>query len=434
MKIFLQSSLVNPHKKVPFEEVGNWTTIEYHHHMIVTALVLAQQAVAPIQNLDDYLKLDTGKPSWSLGPKSSQFVELRLTSLTWQGDQWHHEIVIAGSKINSDVVILNLTGDRMESTMDDFTALFSKQTRLPVVTVYGVPNQPVFGVREDELVSIGYTKFFSTQDNTWPLLLPMTKSALRAMDAIQEWSKGKIKKFIVTGTSKRGATSWLVASTGDKRIVGIVPMVADTMMDFTRQLETCKKEWGYLSPIIPEFKTFNPIPFFKSPRGVQLSKLQDPYFQLSKVKVPALIINATNDQFTVIDSTKLYWDDIKSPKIFKMIPNETHFFAIPNARHGGYSRAASIDAMNAVRFFADCLTGTDKLGLPNIEDKSDPRRRGTRTWGVAGETAWVQESKWSPNIPSSSAPFTATFEDVTYTSNGYSASFSSLVTTKRQQK
>lgn len=402
--------------------------------MIAGLLLLTQVATAPIKSLEDYLKLDTGKPSWSVGPSSRDLSEIRLNGLTWQGDLWRHEIVIAGAKLNSDVAILNLTGDRMANTMDDFTVLFSKTCRLPVVTVYGVPNQPIFGLREDELVGYGFKQFFMTKDNTWPLLLPMTKSAIQAMDAVQEWSKGRIKKFIVTGTSKRGATSWLVASTGDARVIGIVPTVADLMMDMTSQLKYEKATWGFYTPVIPEFKTLDPVPIFGLPRGKEMMALTDPYFVIPKVKVPVLVVTGTSDQVTVVDSTKLYWDQIKAPKLFKAIPNASHFFAIPNALHDGYSLSQSLDMMRSVRFFADCLSGADKLGLPNLDNRNDTRRGPERTWSVTAESAWLNDSVWQPRNAPTDAKFTASFTEVMFKGNGYSASFTNQINMKLAPK
>ncbi len=397
-----------------------------------TAMMLVIQAQASINSLEDYLKLDTGKPIWSVGPSTKDLSELRLTSLTWQGNQWRHEIVIAGSKLNSDVAILNLTGDRMENRMDDFTRMFSQTCHLPVVTVYGVPNQPLFGLREDELMARAMVKFFTTQDNTWHPLLPMAKSAVLAMDAIQAWSKGRINKFIVTGTSKRGATSWLTAETGDPRVIGIAPTVADLMMDMTRQLETQRAEWGHFSPMMPDMQQMDPLPFFKAARGKQMFGLADPYFSLSKVKVPVLVIGGTNDVFCTVDATKLYWDAIKVPKLFKIIPNATHFFAIPNAMVDGYSKEMSLDAMRSIRYFADCITGKDKQGLPSVANLSDSRRRGTKTWSVGAETPWVQESRWQAGPPPETAKFTASFEEVNFEGDGYTASFTTLVSVKKR--
>ncbi|MCE9559948.1 MAG: PhoPQ-activated pathogenicity-related family protein [Armatimonadetes bacterium] len=385
------------------------------------------QASAQVNSLSDYLKLDTGKPTWSVGPSNKDLSELRVNSLTWQGDQWRHEVVVGGAKLDSDTVILNLTGDRLENKMDRFTVLFSKTCKLPVATVYGVPNQPAFGLREDQLISQGMRKFFTTNDNTWPLQLPMTKSAIAAMDALGEWSKGKFKKFIVTGTSKRGATSWLVACSGDKRVIGIAPVVADVMADMAAQLEAQKAAWGQYTPMIPEFSTFDPVPLFKAPRGRQMMSMIDPGLMLDKVEVPVLSISATNDKFSIVNSTGLYWDRVKSPKLYKCVPNAPHFFSIPNALIDGYSEAQSLDAMRSIRFFAECLSGKSAGGLPDLANPSDPRRRKTHTWSVGAETQWFQESNWKQGQPPTAANCVASFKDVEYEANGYRASFSSQV-------
>ena len=54
--------------------------------MIAACSLFLQVAAKPLKSLDEYLKLDTGKPSWTVGPKSTGLIELRLNGLTWQGD------------------------------------------------------------------------------------------------------------------------------------------------------------------------------------------------------------------------------------------------------------------------------------------------------------------------------------------------------------
>src|SRR5882724_8835661 len=89
-------------------------------------------------------------------------------------------------------------------------------------------------------------QYMKTGDDTWPALLPMVKSAVRAMDSVQAYAKHehqqKIEKFVVAGASKRGWTTWLTGAV-DPRVTAIAPMVID-MLNMKVQTQWAQKVYG----------------------------------------------------------------------------------------------------------------------------------------------------------------------------------------------
>src|SRR5262249_44519021 len=117
---------------------------------------------------------------------------------------------------------------------------FATTSHTVVASLHQVPNQPLVfngdgkGRKEDDLIAYCQIKFMDTGDPTWLLRLPMVKSAVRAMDAVTELMAGDeggktpVKKFVVSGGSKRGWTTWLTG-VADPRVVAIVPIVIDVV-------------------------------------------------------------------------------------------------------------------------------------------------------------------------------------------------------------
>ena len=108
------------------------------------------------------------------------------------------------------------------------------KTNMAIVAIlWQVPNQPLYDdLTEDALISYTLHNYLNDIDLTWPLLFPMTKSAVRAMDVVQHFSKKEIKRkidhFVVSGASKRGWTTWLTGA-NDSRVKAIAPMVIDVL-------------------------------------------------------------------------------------------------------------------------------------------------------------------------------------------------------------
>ncbi len=183
--------------------------------LAISLTPVASAALA--QDLAQYVNVDDGAYKWEKISQNdfkdgSVIYELKLTSQVWQGITWQHTLqIIKPKRIQKTptLVLLLVVGSGKGEKELRYGELISNRIGAPVAILHDVPNQPLFGgLREDDLIAYTFAKFLETNDNTWPLLLPMTKSVVKAMDAVEEFMGGKlnipVSGFVVTGASKRG--------------------------------------------------------------------------------------------------------------------------------------------------------------------------------------------------------------------------------------
>jgi len=197
-------------------------------------------AVTPRNALENYLANDAVTFKWDLIATDSdsgvEVADLMLTSQEWRGITWkHHLTVMVPDNLEFHDALLFITGGRLENQEpepadpdDDLRKGLLQvclKNRAVVAILRQVPNQPLFnGLYEDALISYTLHQFQETGDFSWPLLFPMTMSAHRAMDAVQEFCRAdkhlEVSGFLVSGASKRGWTSWLTGAS-DSRVKAI---------------------------------------------------------------------------------------------------------------------------------------------------------------------------------------------------------------------
>ena len=187
----------------------------------------AQQTTAPVPptELREYVKRPEPDYAWKklTAVETPQAVvhTLEINSQKWQGIVWQHGLQVVvpkGVKPQATMVLWN-QGGKPSAGSAVLALQIAERVQAPVAFLYGVPNQPLFGGKtEDGLIAETFVKYLATKDATWPLLFPMAKSLIRAMDTLQAFAKAEwkteVKSFVVTGASKRGWTSWLTAATG----------------------------------------------------------------------------------------------------------------------------------------------------------------------------------------------------------------------------
>lgn len=207
-------------------------------------------------------------------------------------------------------------------------------TKSVVTELKMVPNQPLVfagetqGRKEDSLIAYTWDKFLRTGDKKWPARLPMTKSAVRAMDTVTafcgsaEGGNVKVDSFVVAGGSKRGWTTWATAAV-DKRVVAIVPIVIDVLnVDISMQHHYAA--YGFWAPAVGDYTMFRIMDWMGTPQNDALLKIEDPYSYRHRLTMPKFIINACGDQFFLPDSSQFYFDNLPGVKYLRYVPNADH--------------------------------------------------------------------------------------------------------------
>ena len=104
-----------------------------------------------------YIAATEGQSRWELVRSqpgtSGDFFELRLRSQIWRGSPWEHRLTLIepNSLAVDDLVLLYITGD--PNPGDALLGLsVANASGLRVAILNSVPNQPLFGLREDALI------------------------------------------------------------------------------------------------------------------------------------------------------------------------------------------------------------------------------------------------------------------------------------------
>jgi PhoPQ-activated pathogenicity-related protein len=259
-----------------------------------------------------------------------------------------------------EIAFLFITGDSGRNFVPLIAKVASEGGAMAAM-ITKVPNQPLYGgKKEDALIAYTFQEYMKSGDDTWPALLPMVKSAVRAMDTVQAYAlkehQEKVEKFVVAGASKRGWTTWLTAAV-DKRVVGMAPMVID-MLNMKAQTQWAQKVYGKQSEQISDYTDLNLVENIDHPRMVELRKFVDPYSYRARYNIPKLLLLGTNDPYWTVDSLRHYWDDLPEPKLV---------FQTPNGGHDLGGTLGSVSAINSLAAFFQMIA--DKEELPKMEWK-----------------------------------------------------------------
>ena len=372
-------------------------------------------AIAPSDALASYVARPDKSLEWHQVDSGTvgkvEYVEYLLTSQTWRGIEWKHQLFVlrpANMARDERHALLFVHGGRWKpeyerergrTELPSEALLFARLAEsigAPVGVLRQVPFAPMFDKTEDALIAYTFDQYLKTGDKDWPLLLPMVKSTARAMDAMQSivrehWG-ASIESFTVSGASKRGWTAWLTAAV-DNRVMAIAPMVID-VLNMGAQMEHQRETWGEVSEEIRDYAALDLPTRLKTDRGQELLTMVDPFSYRQRLTRPKMILLSTNDRYWPLDALKLYWSELPSPK---------HVLYVPNQGHGLRDAERVIGNVSAVHRYAAAgkpmpETTWSFASSPEelkVQVKADREARKVLVWSAQSPTQDFREAHWT---------------------------------------
>lgn len=375
-----------------------------------------------------------------------------FTSQTWRSPdevdrtEWKHWLtVVKPDQMKTNTGLLFIGGGRngrpAPEGVDEGLVALAMATGSAVADLGQVPNQPLVfsgeteGRSEDSLIAYTWDKYMRTGDENWPARLPMTKSAVRAMDTITDFlatpegGSATVDQFVVAGGSKRGWTTWTTGAVDD-RVVAMVPIVID-MLNVVPSFMHHWEVYGFWAPAVDDYVEMGIMDWMGTPEYEALLKIVEPYEYRSRYTMPKLLMNATGDQFFLPDSAQFYYEDL---------PGETYLRYVPNANH-------SLDGSDAMEtlmaFYSTVLNDTprprfrwsianddsirvivvDKPSAVRLWQATNPDTRDFRvdTIGKVWSSTLLEDqgnSVYIARVPKPEKGWTAFFVELTYSVGG----------------
>jgi PhoPQ-activated pathogenicity-related protein len=325
--------------------------------------------------LDRYVAMPDANFTWKvlrqLPADGAEATLLEMTSQRWLTEReverplWTHWItVVRPANVSSDAALLFITGGsntgQPPARPPAWLVEAARETGTVTAELRLVPNQPVVFTddpsrkprTEDDFIAYTWDKFLRTGDDRWPARLPMTKSAVRAMDAVTAFTASAegggraVGRFVVSGASKRGWTTWTTAAV-DKRVMAIAPAVID-MLNVEPSFDHHYRVYGAWSDAVKDYVEHGIMDWLGTPQFRNLMKIEEPFEYRDRLTMPKFIMNASGDQFFLPDSSQFYFDELRG---------ENHLRYVPNASHS-LEKTDALESLEA--FYAAIVAGTPR--------------------------------------------------------------------------
>jgi len=377
---------------------------------------------------------------------------VEMTSQTWRKPSevdrpvWKHWMtIVKPDRVEGTTGYLFITGgstkDKAPNGLNATYTEIAVTTHTVAAELQDVPNEPLTFTddprprSEDGIIAYTWIKFLKGGDENWPLRLPMTKAAVRALDTITavmaspEGGGVKVDKFVVSGGSKRGWTTWTTAAV-DKRVVAIIPAVID-LLNLEPSFEHHYKVYGFWAPAVKDYEQAGVMDWAGTPEYRKLLEIVEPYSYRDRLTMPKFMVYASGDQFFLPDSSRFYLDSLRGEKYLRYVPNADHSLRNTDARQSMFAYyQAFLNGAPRPRFTWDFepngdirVTSKEKPTAVKLWQAVNPEHRDFRleTLGPAYRDSDLQESSPGVYVAHVAEPdkgWTAYFVELTYPSGG----------------
>jgi PhoPQ-activated pathogenicity-related protein len=364
-------------------------------------------------DLQQYVRKPEPEFSWKLKNKieseqsGDRIHDLYFVSQRWQDNTWEHQLQVYQPRnvTPNATMFLWVTGGSARPAYIVLGLELARKINAPVAFLYNIPNQPLLedGLREDDLIAETFVRYLKSRDENWPLLFPMVKSVIKAMDVLQAFGKQEWREpanhFIVSGASKRGWTTWLTAAI-DQRVRAIAPVVIDTL-NMRVQMPQQLKAFGAYSARLAPYTSRGLVPIPQTPEGERLLSMVDPWAYRDRLVLPKFIINGTNDFYWATDALNNYWQELPGAKWVVYVPNAGHDLRrqdkppsdqladLVNGLAAFARHQMSGKSMPAVTWKHENVDGQLRLTI-----EATPRPAGARLWIARAPTQDLRAAAW----------------------------------------
>jgi PhoPQ-activated pathogenicity-related protein len=377
---------------------------------------------------------------------------LELTSQRWRDSAevnrplWRHWLtIVVPDEVSSETALLLIAGgsneNQIPARINPLLALAAVANRSVTAELRMVPNQPLIFAgesdsrTEDGIIAYSWDKYLRTGDDGWPLRLPMTKSVVRALDAITGFcgtsAGGRVEvcRFVLAGASKRGWTAWTTAAI-DRRVVAIIPLVID-LLNIEASFEHHYRAYGFWAPAIAAYQASGIMRWAGTAELAALLKIEDPFSYRERLTQPKFIINSAGDQFFLPDSSSFYFDELPGEKYLRYVPNTDHSLHGSDARESAFAFYGAIAAGEprprfSWRFEPDGSIAVDAETRPiavALWQATNPSARDFRLQAIGpayrrSDLAPTGGGRFTANLAPPPRGWTAYFAELTFPSRG----------------